>query len=82
MAKRLTKYDREVEGPPLGRPPEYPWAEWLDGSTWELAQHKDFVVSLESMERMIRRTSENYELPISVYVNSEEKTIVIQPRKN
>jgi hypothetical protein len=26
----------------LGRPPTYPWAEWLDGRVWKLTQGEDF----------------------------------------
>lgn len=36
-----------------GRPPIYPWDEWLDGSTWLLTKGEDFDIQIESMRQSI-----------------------------
>lgn len=40
--------------PLRGRPPLYPWDEWLDGSAWRITQGEDFDVTAETMAQMVR----------------------------
>ena len=41
MAKRLK---RKVTGQ-VGRPTQYPWADWFDGNSWELYRGADYECS-------------------------------------
>lgn len=37
-----------------GRPPVYPWSEWMDGSAWRIRHGVDFDASPSSMASMVR----------------------------
>jgi hypothetical protein len=45
MAERIDEFSPRR----LGRPPLYPWAEWVDGSTWRITRGEDFEVTAKSM---------------------------------
>ena len=81
MAKILTHYEPE-EVNPSGRPPDYPWDQWLNGEIWEIVQGVDFHCQTDSMEGLIRRTAANVDIPfkVSVYYK-DDRTLVIKPRK-
>ncbi len=48
MAEKLENHEFSVV---LGRPPKYPWDEWLDGSTWRITRGQDFDVEPSSMRK-------------------------------
>ena len=50
MAERLENYEF---GKASGRPPKYPWDEWLDGSTWRITRGADFDGKVVSMRKMV-----------------------------
>jgi len=78
MAKVLKEYDRSESDVKQGRPPIYPWDEWLDGRIWELTQGEDFEISMDNMENYIRKTAYRKEIEISVF-RHDEKTLIIHP---
>jgi hypothetical protein len=45
MAKRLDAFPPETTPPPR----RYPWADWTDGSAWEIRQGNDYDVKTENM---------------------------------
>jgi hypothetical protein len=84
MAQKLTDY----EPAPLGRRPDYPWDQWLNGEAWEITHGVDFKCTMDSMENLIRRTAAQSllkdkagkEYKISVH-RKNEKTFVIRKRE-
>jgi hypothetical protein len=78
MAKQLTEYTPRLNL--MGRPPDYPWHEWLNGGIWEITQGVDFFCKMRSMEIAIRRTAAMYcDIPMSVH-RKDAQTFVIKPR--
>ena len=63
-----------------GRPPIYPWAEWLDGRVWVLTQGEDFSVSLQSMGVMVRDAAAKHGKKATVLRDTEAGTITLQAR--
>lgn len=39
----------------VGRPPKYPWDEWMDGSTWRITRGADFDVKVLSIRSGVHR---------------------------
>jgi hypothetical protein len=84
MATKL----QDFEPLPQGRPPDYPWDQWLNGETWEIVHGVDFTCTMNSMETSIRRTAaksllkdaKGKEYRISVH-RKDAKTFVITRRK-
>jgi hypothetical protein len=33
----------------IGRPPIYPWSEWMDGCAWRITRGEDFEIAPKSM---------------------------------
>lgn len=49
MAERIEPFT-----PRSGRPPSYPWDEWMDGSTWRIERGVDFEIPARNMAAVIR----------------------------
>lgn len=48
--------------PKPSRRNRYPWAEWLDGSTWLLKSGEDFTVAAETMRVMVYQNAKKRDL--------------------
>lgn len=76
MARKLDKFPSGLKPE---RPTMYPWAEWLDGSVWELHHGEDFKVSAESIKtqaRVVARTTRGGHVEAMVFNN--KKSVVLQ----
>jgi hypothetical protein len=49
MGQRLDFFEF-AHRPPVGRPAKYPWAEWADGSIWQILQGRDYDVATRSIQ--------------------------------
>jgi hypothetical protein len=45
MARRVESFRKDI----VEMPRRYPWAEWSDGSIWEIRQGEDYDVPTENM---------------------------------
>lgn len=57
MAKKVGSFP--VETRRGGRSFKYPWAEWLDGSVWELTRGIDFQVEVDSLLPQVYTQAKN-----------------------
>ena len=48
MARRLTDFEFPAKNE------KYPWSDWLNGETWEIAKGEDYDAATPSMVGMIR----------------------------
>ena len=55
-----------------GRPPMYPYAEWLDGSAWELTRGEDFLCLPLSMAKMLYSNAARRGAFISVTISGDK----------
>lgn len=39
---------------PLGRPPTYPWGDWMNGRPWRIRRGEDFDIEAQNMARVVR----------------------------
>ena len=75
MAKRLDKFPAGLKPE---RPTMYPWAEWLDGSVWELHQGEDFKVSADSLKTQARVHANRMGGHVEAMIYNNKKSLVIQ----
>jgi hypothetical protein len=62
-----------------GRPPLYPWDEWMDGSAWRIRRGDDFLVSAYSMAAQLRIRGNNCGVGVSARV-ADKDTVEFQFR--
>lgn len=61
-----------------GRPPIYPWSEWMDGSAWRIRRGKDFSVLPDNMARGVRQRARRYGVPVVVTVDNAAGSVEFQ----
>jgi len=81
MAKQLTSYSPSDGEFHPGRPPTYPWDEWLNGRIWALTYKKDFHCKIESMIANIYEASKVRGYDVSVF-RRDATTLIIKPRED
>lgn len=76
MAKKLTDFDFAAAG---GNKP-YPWAEWTDGSTWELKQGEDFTCTPRSLRTQIYKYASENDLAPRTRIDGDRFILQFRPR--
>lgn len=66
MAERIDSLPERA-----GRPPTYPWAEWMDGSAWRIVRGEDFEVEAVTMAAMIRNRARDARTSARAYVDGD-----------
>lgn len=72
MAKRVDNVDFKIHART-----KYDWAEWMDGSTWQIEQGDDFVCSVASMKGHIYSHAFKNEKKVNVR-QIDDKTIAFR----
>lgn len=62
-----------------GRPPIYPWEQWLNGQVWNLFRNKTYTCSDRTMTKNIRAAAVRLGKHVSVQVTDDG--LRISPRK-
>ena len=63
-----------------GRAQQYPWDEWTDGKTWEVAKGADFTCSLNSFRNGLYSIAKSYDLKVVSATFCEEDDEIIRFR--
>lgn len=74
MARRVEQLPARKFGPGS----RYPWAEWADGSVWQMKRGEDFEVSPRSFASYIRQLFARQGLQIKVRVDGATGTVYLQ----
>lgn len=75
MATVLSEFDFQ-----RGRPPKYPWHQWLDGQVWELVIDRDFGCSIVGITSVARSAARKRGVSLRLYVTATSITLQAVPR--
>jgi len=79
MAEKLAEFDWNP--PKRGRPPKYPWKQWLDGGIYKLEYGIDFDISVKSFRNSLKAAEKRYGVQVRSMSFEKGKILVIQARK-
>lgn len=77
MAERIKSYESRI-----GRPPVYPWAEWMDGSAWRIKRGEDFEIEPALMAQAIRVHGRRNGVPASATVDGDAIEFQFSPQES
>jgi len=50
----------------------YPWDEWTNGKVWQVVEHDDFTVAINSFRQYLYNKAKELNLDVSIKVISED----------
>lgn len=73
----MSEVVKEFEGK-RGRPPVYPWEDWMDGEIHKLYKGEDFNGEAKSFRVSAHRTAKSYGLKVHTEIVDDGEAILIE----